>query len=112
MFTFAKLLVFLGIIVAKLRAATFFSFQRRARDRFGNGQQIFQVERGVPAGIEIAITGDADLFGARSQKVFKCSSAACISLSSRTIPTLCCIISCRSRCTEYGFSPLDCSRTA
>jgi hypothetical protein len=33
----------------------FLSLQGRARDRFRNGQQIFQIERGVPAGIEIAI---------------------------------------------------------
>ena len=39
---------------------------RRARDRFGNGQQILQIERGMPAGIEFAIANDADV-AARSQ---------------------------------------------
>jgi hypothetical protein len=46
-----------------LRAATFLSFQRRPCDRLRNGQQVFQIERGVPSGIEIAIADYADTGG-------------------------------------------------
>src|SRR5437762_12857005 len=46
---FRKLVVLIWIIFTELRAATFLSLQRRASDRLRNGQQVFQVERGVPS---------------------------------------------------------------
>ena len=63
-FTFAKRSSFSGKIFTKLCAATFLSLQRGARDRFRNSEQIFQIERRMPAWIEIPITDDTDPAGA------------------------------------------------
>src|SRR5205823_3927851 len=52
---FGETLILLRIILAELRAAAFLSFQRRPGYRFGNGQQVFQIECGVPPWIELAI---------------------------------------------------------
>ena len=61
------MLVLVRIIFPKLRAAAFFSFQRCARDCFGNGQQILQVERGVPAGVELTMSDNASAIRALPQ---------------------------------------------
>ena len=50
--------MFAGIIFAELGSPAFFSFERGARDCFGNRQQIFQIERGMLAGIEFPIADD------------------------------------------------------
>src|SRR5215471_7996825 len=60
---FCEAYVFLGIIVAKLRAATLFSLQSCTRDRLRNREQIFQIKSRMPAGIEIAVACDADMLG-------------------------------------------------
>ena len=48
-------------IVTEMPAPAFFAFEGRTRDGFGNGEQVIQVERGVPAGIVFAMAGDGDL---------------------------------------------------
>ena len=62
-----KLFVLLGVIVAKLRATTFLPFEGSAGDCFRDGEQVFQVQRGVPTRIEIAMTDDADASGSFPQ---------------------------------------------
>ena len=64
-FHFRKLLALFRVIITELCAATFFSFQRRARHRFRNGEQILQIERGVPARIVFTITTDCRPFSPR-----------------------------------------------
>ena len=94
-FTFANLRILFGIILAKLGATTFLSFERRPRDRFGNSQQVFQIERRMPAGIKFTIASDADVIW-RAPKTFSSIQAqTVISASLRTIPTLSCIVSCK-----------------
>src|SRR6266498_2410294 len=52
--------VLVRIVLAEVSAAAFLSFERRSSDGFGDGEQVAQVERGVPAGVEFAISGHAD----------------------------------------------------
>ena len=53
-----------GIVLAEVAAAALLALDRRARDRLGDGQQVAQVERRVPAGVVLAVAGDADARGA------------------------------------------------
>src|SRR5260370_26126823 len=48
--------ILVRIIVAEMRAAALFALQRRTGDRLGNGQQIVQIQRCVPARIVLAIS--------------------------------------------------------
>ncbi len=57
--------VLLRIVVAEVRAAAFLALERRAGDDLGNRQQIVQIEGRVPAGVVLAIPGDARLGRAR-----------------------------------------------
>ena len=108
-FTLRKAIVLIWIIFAKLRAATFFSLQRGARDRFGNGQQIFQIERGVPAGIEFAIPIHANV--SRALPKLLQLLRALLSFRLRCAQSrLCPASSLADRVApEYGFSPAPCS---
>src|SRR5207249_4817262 len=42
-------------ILAKLRAPAFLALKRGASHSFGDGEEVAQIERGVPAGIELAV---------------------------------------------------------
>ena len=99
MFTLRKLRALFRIVLAELRAAAFLSFQSRERHRFGNGQQILQIERGVPAGIEFAISRHADPCRRVPRVPQAFQRRAAFRSSCRTMPTLSCIISCKSFCT-------------
>ena len=44
-----------------MAAAAFFAVERRAGDGFGNGEQMFQVDRRVPAGVVFAMAVNGDL---------------------------------------------------
>ncbi len=52
---FCEFRIFVRIIVAEMSAAAFFAFEGGKRDRFGNGQQVVQIERRMPAGIEVDV---------------------------------------------------------
>ena len=47
-----------------MAAAAFLAFDGRARDGFGHREQIFQIQRRVPAGIVFAMAVNGDLSGA------------------------------------------------
>ena len=51
----------LGIVVAELAAAALLAQQAGPGDRLGDGQQVVQVEGGVPAGVVLAVADRADL---------------------------------------------------
>src|SRR5690242_5520183 len=48
------------IVIAKLSATAFFTFQGRASDRLRNHQKIGQVKRRMPTGVVFAIAGHSD----------------------------------------------------
>src|SRR5881397_2460876 len=67
--------VFVRVIVAKMRAPAFFAFDSAASDRFGDDEEIVEIEGGVPAGVVFAMASDAD-FASAFAKFFnlaKCS---------------------------------------
>src|SRR5262249_41674600 len=52
---FTKTFDFVRIVLAKMAAAALFSFDRSASDRFGNRQEIGQIQGGVPTGVVFTI---------------------------------------------------------
>ena len=50
----------LGEVVAEVAAAALLALDRRARDGLRDGEQVAQVEAGVPAGVVLAVPGHAD----------------------------------------------------
>ena len=63
----AHLSLFLGIVVAEMGAAAFLAVDGGAGDDLRDGQQVVQIERGVPAVVVFAIAGDAGFGGAGFQ---------------------------------------------
>src|SRR5207248_2085884 len=51
--------IFLRKIVSEVSAATLFPLERRTRCRFGDDEQILQVERGVPARVVLTVATHA-----------------------------------------------------
>src|SRR5262245_21126947 len=49
-----------GAIFTEVAAAALPAFDSRSSDRFGHGQQVAQIEGRVPAGVILAMSGDAD----------------------------------------------------
>src|SRR6185437_7342019 len=47
-------------VVAKVAATALLSLERRPRHRFRHGEQVLEVERGVPAGIVLAVSRHTD----------------------------------------------------
>ena len=79
----------------------FLFFPGRARDRFRNGEQILQIKRSVPAGIEFAIADTLtrrlvpktlfEIIDLPGPRAFRFRHARCRPLS--------CMVSCKSFCT-------------
>src|SRR5690348_18007738 len=53
--------VFCWVIVAEMSAAAFLSLDGRARNQLRNGEQVAQIERGVPAAVVFAVSRDGHL---------------------------------------------------
>ena len=101
-----------GIVLAEVAAAALLALDRRARDRLRHVEQVAQVEARVPAGVELAVAGDADARRALVEARPASPSASCISLSVRTMPTSACIVSCRSAAPCRGSRRRRRARTA
>ena len=86
---------FIREIFAEVAAAAFLAVERGAGDGLGDGEEMLEIERGVPAGIIFAVAVNGGLFGAIPEFA-EPSSACAISLSVRTMPTRFCIMSCSS----------------
>src|SRR5207249_573022 len=61
---FRKLGIFLREIVAEVTSPAFLSLERGTRDRLRDGEEVCQIERGVPAGIVFAAARHRDFRGA------------------------------------------------
>jgi len=88
-----------GKIVAEVRAPALLPLQRRAGHRLGDGDQVAQVEGGVPAGVVGAIAVDAHARGAIAQLCQVLHGLRHLALAAHDA-TMSCIISCRSCCTR------------
>ena len=82
----------LGIVVAEVAAAALLALERRARDGLGDRQQVVQVQRGVPAGVVLAVARDRRRFAARFSKLAESPQGLLHFLFARTMPTRSCII--------------------
>ena len=109
----AELRDLVRVVVAEVAAAALLALDRRARDRLGHGQQVVQIERRVPAGVVLAVAGDADAAAARSCSAGERRRAPAASrprcARCRPGPASSPAASC---CTWYGFSPPRRARTA
>ena len=96
-----------GARIVRPRVATpaLLAQQRRAGDSLRDGQHGLQVERHVPARIEVAVAFDAHSARRGASAARVSSSACCSSDSTRMMPTRFCMQSSRSAWTVNGFSP-------
>ena len=55
------------MVVPEMAAAALATLDRRARDRLRHGEQVVEIEGGVPAGVVLAMSADADAARERAQ---------------------------------------------
>src|SRR5262245_50335571 len=59
----------LRVVLAEVGAAAFLALDGDGRDGLGDGQEIRQIDTGVPAVVVLAVAGDADFRSALTQAV-------------------------------------------